>query len=49
MPVFKRPEAELYYEVHGPNIAVQKVWRGPAHLEESIRRVGEFRARNTPA
>ena len=32
-----------------PNIEVQKDWRGPTHLEESIRRVGEFLARNTPA
>ena len=32
-----------------PNIEVQKDWRGPTHLEESIRRVGEFLARNSPA
>jgi pimeloyl-ACP methyl ester carboxylesterase len=31
-----------------PNIEVQKDWRGPAHLDESIRRVGDFLRRNTP-
>ena len=31
-----------------PNIEVQRDWRGPTHLAESIRRVGEFLTRNTP-
>ena len=42
MPVFERPEAELHFEA-------QTGWRGPTHLAESIRRVGEYPARNTPA
>ena len=32
-----------------PNSEVQKDWRGPTHLKESIRRVGELLTRNTPA
>ena len=32
-----------------PGIEVQKDWRGPTHLAESIRRVGDFLGRNTPA
>jgi pimeloyl-ACP methyl ester carboxylesterase len=31
-----------------PNLEVQKDWRAPTHLAESIRRVGDFLARNTP-
>ncbi|MDP1909570.1 MAG: hypothetical protein Q8K85_14825, partial [Hyphomicrobium sp.] len=31
-----------------PNIEVQKDWRGPEFLLESIRRVREFLTRNTP-
>ncbi len=31
-----------------PNIEVQKDWRGPAFLAESIRRVGDFLAKHTP-
>jgi pimeloyl-ACP methyl ester carboxylesterase len=31
-----------------PNLEVQKDWRGPEHLAESIRRVTDFLARNTP-
>lgn len=31
-----------------PNIEVQKDWRGPTHLAESIRRVTEFLTRHTP-
>jgi hypothetical protein len=118
MPVFTRPQAEIYYEVHGsgfaktvlardptpsadhvqefghnmlggdcvfsvsrefvrrcrvalllrpatdephpaatseelaglaPNLEIQKDWRRPAHLAESIRRVTEFLTRHTPA
>ena len=103
MPVFMRPEAEIYYEVHGsgfplllfaagglrsqlaywrhspsnpdaappwilqpgtdtphpaatsdeiarlaPNLEIQKDWRGPTHLAESIRRVTDFLTRHTP-
>jgi pimeloyl-ACP methyl ester carboxylesterase len=31
-----------------PNIEVQKDWKGPTHLEESIRQVRAFLERNTP-
>jgi pimeloyl-ACP methyl ester carboxylesterase len=31
-----------------PNLEVQKDWRGPTYLQESIRRVGEFLAKHTP-
>ena len=31
-----------------PNLEVQRDWRAPAHLAESIRRVGDFLTRNTP-
>jgi hypothetical protein len=31
-----------------PNIEIQKDWRGPTYLEESIRRVRAFLGRNTP-
>jgi len=31
-----------------PDIEVQKDWRGPTHLQESIRRVGAFLDRHTP-
>jgi hypothetical protein len=31
-----------------PDLAVQKDWRAPAHLAESIRRVTEFLTRHTP-
>jgi pimeloyl-ACP methyl ester carboxylesterase len=31
-----------------PNIEVQKDWRGPAHLQDSIRRVHAFLEKNTP-
>jgi len=31
-----------------PNLEVQKDWRGPEHLAESIRRVTDFLAKNTP-
>ena len=36
------------YEL-APNIEVQKDWRGPEFLQESIRRVHAFLAKNTPA
>lgn len=31
-----------------PNLEVQKDWRAPMHLAESIRRVGDFLTRHTP-
>jgi pimeloyl-ACP methyl ester carboxylesterase len=31
-----------------PDLEVQKDWRAPTHLAESIRRVGDFLARHTP-
>ena len=31
-----------------PNLEVQKDWRAPTHLAESIRRVKEFLAKHTP-
>ena len=31
-----------------PNLQIQKDWRGPTHLAESIRTVTEFLTRNTP-
>jgi pimeloyl-ACP methyl ester carboxylesterase len=31
-----------------PNLEVQKDWRGPTHLAESIRRVTEFLTKHTP-
>jgi hypothetical protein len=45
MPVFTRPDAEI----RAPNLEVQKDWRGPEHLAESIRRVTDFLTRHTPA
>jgi len=32
----------------GPNIEVQKDWKGPAHLQESIKRVRAFLEKHTP-
>ena len=46
MPVFKRPDAEI--ERLAPNLEVQKDWRAPTHLAESIRRVGDFLTRHMP-
>ena len=70
MAIFKRPDAEIYYEVHGSGFPlllfapgglrsqaafwrhspseVQKDWRAPTHLAESIRRVTEFLTKHTP-
>jgi pimeloyl-ACP methyl ester carboxylesterase len=31
-----------------PNLEIQKDWRGPTHLAESIRKVTDFLTRNTP-
>ena len=32
-----------------PNLEIQKDWRAPTHLAESIRRVGDFLSRHTPS
>ena len=32
-----------------PNLQVQRNWRAPEHLAESIKTVGDFLARHTPA
>jgi hypothetical protein len=32
-----------------PTLEIQKDWRGPTHLTESIRRVTDFLTRHTPA
>jgi hypothetical protein len=31
-----------------PNLEIQKDWRGPTHLAESIRRITDFLTRHTP-
>jgi hypothetical protein len=31
-----------------PSLEIQKDWRAPTHLAESIRRVGDFLSRHTP-
>ena len=43
--------APISAEIAGlaPNLEVQKDWRGPAHLAESIRRVTDFLTRHTPS
>jgi len=43
MPIFTRPDADA------PTLEIQKDWRAPTHLAESISRVGEFLRRHTPA
>ena len=35
-------------EALAPNLEVQRDWRAPTHLDESIRRVGAFLTKNTP-
>ena len=32
----------------GPDLEIQKDWRGPTHLAESIRRVTAFLTRHNP-
>jgi hypothetical protein len=32
-----------------PNLEIQRDWRAPAHLAESVRRVSDFLGRHTPA
>ena len=55
-PLYLQPGTDKPHPAHtsaeiaelAPNIEVQKDWRGPAFLQESIRRVHAFLARNTP-
>jgi pimeloyl-ACP methyl ester carboxylesterase len=42
------PQTSAELEKLAPNLEVQRDWRAPTHLDESIRRVGDFLARNTP-
>jgi hypothetical protein len=42
------PQTSAEIEKLAPNLEVQQDWRAPTHLAESIRRVGDFLARNTP-
>jgi hypothetical protein len=44
--MLKRADAEI--AELAPNIEGQEDWRGPKFLQESIRRVDAFLARNTP-
>ncbi len=41
------PQTSAEIEKVAPNLEVQRDWRGPTHLKESIRRVGEFLAKHT--
>ena len=41
-------ETSAEIEQLAPNLEVQKDWRGPTHLAESIRRVTDFLTRHTP-
>lgn len=43
------PETSAEIAALAPNIEVQADWRGPDHLDESIRRVRDFLGRCTPA
>ena len=55
-PLYLQPGTDKPHPAHtsaeiaelAPNIEVQKDWRGPEFLQESIRRVHTFLARNTP-
>ena len=55
-PLYLQPGTDKAHPAHtsaeiaelAPNIEVQKDWRGPEFLQESIRRVHDFLARNTP-
>jgi len=42
------PRRRALIERLAPNLEVQKDWRGPTHLAESIRRVTDFLTRHTP-
>jgi len=56
-PLYLQPGTDKPHPAHtsaeiaelAPNIEVQKDWRGPEFLQESIRRVHAFLAKNTPA
>jgi pimeloyl-ACP methyl ester carboxylesterase len=56
-PLYLQPGTDKPHPAHtsaeieklAPNLEVQKDWRGPTHLTESIRRVGDFLTRNTPS
>jgi pimeloyl-ACP methyl ester carboxylesterase len=55
-PLYLQPGTDKSHPAHtsaeiaelAPNIEVQKDWRGPEFLQDSIRRVHAFLARNTP-
>jgi hypothetical protein len=55
-PLFLQPGIDKPHPAHtsaeiaalAPNIEVQKDWRGPEFLQESIRKVHAFLERNTP-
>jgi pimeloyl-ACP methyl ester carboxylesterase len=55
-PLFLQPGTDKPHPAHtsdeiialAPNLEVQKDWRAPAHLQESIKRVHAFLARHTP-
>ena len=48
MPTLNRADAEIHYEVLCSGFPIQKDWRGPEFLPESIRKVHAFLERNTP-
>jgi pimeloyl-ACP methyl ester carboxylesterase len=56
-PLFLQPGTDKPHPAHtsaeiaalAPDIEVQKDWRAPAYLDESIKRVRAFLARHTPA
>jgi hypothetical protein len=43
------PQTSAEIERLAPHLELQKDWRAPTHLAESIRRVTDFLARHTPA
>ena len=55
-PLFLQPGTDKPHPAHtsdeiialAPNLEVQKDWRAPAHLQESIKQVHAFLAKNTP-
>ena len=55
-PLYLQPGTDKPHPAHtsseiaalAPNIEVQKDWRAPAHLQESIQRVHAFLAKHTP-
>jgi pimeloyl-ACP methyl ester carboxylesterase len=56
-PLFLQPGTDKPHPAHtsdeiaalAPHIEVQKEWKAPSHLQESIRRVRDFLAKHTPA